>query len=164
MKKFVYGLLISVMFLTNIYGDGIVADKNETDLICGMKPYKYPRWMSEIELINGKKLHFSSVKCMMLFYYKNDKWNDLGVKDPKDKKNRDENIKVLRVQDYGNLKVIDAKKAFYVYGSHLMSPKGDDLVPFQYEKDAQNFMKENGGHKVLTWKHFKLNLFDLLNL
>ena len=45
-----------------------------------------------------------------------------------------------------------------------MSPKGDDLVPFQYEKDAQNFIKENGGNKILTWKDFKLNLFDLLNL
>jgi hypothetical protein len=119
--------------------------------------------MAEIELINGKKLHFASVKCMMLFYYKNDKWNDLGLKRPKDKKSK-ENIKALRVQDYGTLKVVDAKKAFYVFGSHVMSPKGDDLVPFQYEKDAENFMKENGGHKILTWKNFKLNLFDLLNL
>jgi nitrous oxide reductase accessory protein NosL len=45
-----------------------------------------------------------------------------------------------------------------------MSPKGDDLIPFQYENDAKNFMKENGGRKILTWKDFKLNLFDLLNL
>ena len=163
MIKLILAVLMSISFSMAIHADGIVADKNETDLICGMKPYKYPRWMSEIELINGKKLHFASVKCMMLFYYKNDKWHDLGLQRPKDKKSK-ENIKALRVQDYGTLRVIDAKKAFYVYGSRLMSPKGDDLVPFQYEKDAQNFMKENGGHKVLTWEHFKLNLFDLLNL
>jgi hypothetical protein len=120
--------------------------------------------MTEIELINDKKLHFASVKCMMLFYYKNDKWHDLGLEPPKEKKDRDANIKALNVQDFNSLKVIDAKKAFYVYGGHIMSPKGDDLVPFQYEKDAENFMKENGGNKILTWKHFKLNLFDLLNL
>ncbi len=156
-------ILISISFAISLQAKGMVAEKTERDLICGMQPYKNPRWMSEIELINDKKLHFASVKCMMLFYYKNDKWHDLGVKQPKDRRSKD-NIKALRVQDYESLKVIDAKKAFYVYGSHVMSPKGDDLVPFQYEKDAQNWMKENGGHKVLTWKDFKLNLFDLLNL
>ncbi len=154
-------ILTTLAFVLSLQADGMVADKKERDLICGMLPYKNPRWMSEVELINDKKLHFASVKCMMLFYYKNDKWGDLGLKTPKE---RHDNIKELRVQDYGTLKVIDAKKAFYVYGGHVMSPKGDDLVPFQYEKDAENFMKEKGGNKILTWKHFKLNLFDLLNL
>ncbi len=157
-------ILLTVLFAFTLHADGLVADKNERDLICGIQPYKDPKWMSEIELINGKKLHFVSVKCMMLFYYKNDKWHDLGLKAPKEKKDRDANIKALRVQDFNSLKVVDAKKAFYVFGSHVMSPKGDDLVPFKYEKDAQNFMKDKGGHKILTWKHFKLNLFDLLNL
>jgi hypothetical protein len=150
--------LMIFAFVTTINADGMEATKKERDLMCGIQPYKNPRWMSEIEFSNGKKLHSVSVKCMMLFYYKNDKWDDLGIKDSKNA------IKELRVQDYNSLKVIDAKKAYYVFGSHIMGPKGDDLVPFEYEKDAQNFMKENGGHKILTWKHFKLNLFDLLNL
>ena len=154
-------VLISMAFAISLQADGMVADKKERDLMCGMQPYKNPRWMSEIELSNDKKLHFASVKCMMLFYYKNDKWHDLGLANPKE---RQDHIKELRVQDYGSLKVIDAKKAFYVYGGHIMSPKGDDLVPFEYEKDAENFIKENGGNRILTWKHFKLNLFDLLNL
>ena len=157
-------ILMSVAFAISLQATGMVADKAERDLICGMQPYKNPKWMTEIELINDKKLHFASVKCMMLFYYKNDKWHDLGLEPPKERKDRDANIKALSVQDFNSLKVIDAKKAFYVYGGHIMSPKGDDLVPFQYEKDAENFMKENGGNKILTWKHFKLNLFDLLNL
>ena len=157
-------VLFIMVLMIGLQANGLVADKNERDLICGMQPYKNPKWMTEIELVNDKKLHFASVKCMMLFYYKNDKWHDLGVKAPKERKDRADNIKELRVQDYNSLKVIDAKKAFYVYGSHIMSPKGDDLVPFQYEKDAQNWMKENGGNKILTWKQFKLNLFDLLNL
>jgi hypothetical protein len=155
-------VLLTVLSAFVLQADGLVADKKEHDLICGIQPYKNPRWMSEIELTNGKKLHFASVKCMMLFYYKNTKWHDLGYdKRPKD---GEDFIKELRVQDYNTLKVIDAKKAYYIFGSHIMSPKGDDLIPFQYKKDAENFMKENGGHKILTWKNFKLNLFDLLNL
>ena len=154
-------ILVIAVLVTSLYAESMVASKDERDLMCGMQPYKHPRWMSEIELSNDKKLHFASVKCMMLFYYKNDKWDDLGLKEPKEKF---EHIKALRIQDYNSLKIIDAKKAFYVYGGHIMSPKGDDLVPFQYEKDAENFIKENGGNKILTWKDFKLDLFDLLNL
>jgi hypothetical protein len=60
-----------ILFAIALQADGLVADKNETDLICGIKPYKFPKFMSEIELINEKKLQFSSVKCMMIFYYKN---------------------------------------------------------------------------------------------
>lgn len=154
-------IVMAIAFTMSLHAEGMVASKDERDLMCGMQPYKDPRWMSEIELTNGKKLHFVSVKCMMLFYYKNDKWHDLELKLPKEKY---EHIKELKIQDYNTLKIVDAKKAFYVYGGHIMSPKGDDLVPFEYEKDAQNYMKENGGNKILTWKHFKLNLFDLLNL
>ena len=154
-------IVMAIAFTMSLQAEGMVASTDERDLMCEMQPYKNPRWMSEIELTNGKKLHFVSVKCMMLFYYKNDKWDDLELKAPKEKF---EHIKELRIQDYNTLKIVDAKKAYYVYGSHIMSPKGDDLVPFKYEKDAQNYIKENGGNKILTWKQFKLNLFDLLNL
>ncbi len=158
MMRIVWMSLIMVALTGMLSAEGIVADKSERDLICGLQPYKNPKWVTEIELRNGKKLHFISVKCMMLFYFKNDKWDDLGLLGTKDP------IVALRIQDFNSLKVVDAKKAYYVYGSHIMSSKGDDLVPFEYEKDAENFMKENGGRKILTWKDFKLNLFDLLNL
>ncbi len=156
--RIVWMSLIMVALTGMLSAEGIVADKSERDLICGLQPYKNPQWVTEIELRNEKKLHFISVKCMMLFYYKNDKWDDLGLLGTKDP------IVALKVQDFNSLKVIDAKKAYYVFGSHVMSSKGDDLIPFEYEKDAENFMKENGGRKILTWDDFKLNLFDLLNL
>ncbi|MCH9813092.1 MAG: nitrous oxide reductase accessory protein NosL [Epsilonproteobacteria bacterium] len=152
-------IAITVLFAIGLSADGMVADKRERDLVCGLQPYKNPRWMSEIELINEKKIHFVSVKCMMLFYYKNSKWDDLeiqaGTKEP---------IKALRVQDYLSLKIVDAKEAFYVYGSRIVGPKGDDVIPFETREDAQHFIDKNGGTKILTWKDFKLNLFDLLNL
>ena len=158
MMRMVWTGLAVVALMGVLTAEGIVADKSERDLMCGMQPYKNPQWVTEIELRNGKKLHFVSVKCMMLFYYKNDKWDDLGLLGTKDP------IVALKIQDFKSLKVIDAKKAYYVYGSHIMSSKGDDLIPFEYKKDAENFLKENGGRKILTWDDFKLNLFDLLNL
>lgn len=156
MKKIV---LIILFLSVTLFGQqkGFHADKKEHDLTCGLQPYKYPRWTSEIELSNGKKLHFVSVKCMMLFYYKNSKWHDLGVKGKED-------IKTLKVQDYESLHVVNAKDGFYVFGSKITSPKGDDLIPFSTKKEAEDFMKKSGGSKILRYKDFKVNLFDYLNL
>jgi len=103
MKKMI--ILVAVFTAFVLQADGLVADKKEHDLICGIQPYKHPRWMSEIELTNGKKLHFVSVKCMMLFYYKNSKWHDLGY--DKRPTKEDDFIKELRVQDYKSLKVLN---------------------------------------------------------
>lgn len=151
--------MIMILFLaSSLFAQkGFEVDKKEHDLMCGLKPYQYPRWVSEIEFKNGKKIHFVSVKCMMLFFYKNSKWDDLGVK------NKDD-IKSLRVQDYNSLHVIDAKKAYFVFGSKRVSPKGDDLIPFENEEVAKTFMQKSGGKKILMFQDFKLNLFDYLNL
>lgn len=151
--------MIMILFLaSSLFAQkGFEVDKKEHDLMCGLEPYQYPRWVSEIEFKNGKKIHFVSVKCMMLFFYKNSKWDDLGVK------NKDD-IKSLRVQDYNSLHVIDAKKAYFVFGSKRVSPKGDDLIPFENEEVAKTFMQKSGGKKILMFQDFKLNLFDYLNL
>lgn len=158
MKKVFFSIMIGLLGLHPLCADDLQVNKENRDLICGIEPYKHPKWATEIELINDKKLQFVSVKCMMLFYYKNSKWDDLG--DFGDK----EPIKTLSVQDFESLKVVDAKKAYYVFGSKVVGPKGDDLIPFEHKAAAENFMKTNGGSKILTWDDFKLNLFDFLNL
>lgn len=155
MRKFILTLCLSVLMFGG--EKGFLIDKKEHDLTCGLKPYKYPRWSSEISLSNNKKIHFVSVKCMMLFYYKNSTWHDLGV-------NGKEDIKSLKVQDFNTLNTLSAKDAYYVFGSKKVGPKGDDLIPFSNKKDADDFMKLNGGSRVLMFKDFKVNLFDYLNL
>lgn len=156
MKKI---LLVTLLLVGSLFAGqkGFVADKSEHDMICGLQPYKYPKWMTEIELSNAKKIHFVSVKCMMLFYYKNSKWHDLGVKGKED-------MTALRVQDYNTLDVLDAKDAYYVFGSRRISPKGDDLIPFATEKSAKEFMEVDGGKRIMRFDEFKLNLMDYLNL
>ena len=156
MKKIV--VIVLLLAYSLVAGQkGFVADKSEHDMICGLKPYQYPKWTTEIELSNARKLHFVSVKCMMLFYFKNDQWADLGVKGKED-------IKDLRVQDYNTLDVVDAKEAFYVFGSRRISPKGDDLVPFATEQGAKEFIEKDGGKRIMRFNDFKLNLMDFLNL
>ncbi|MEA2091995.1 MAG: hypothetical protein U9O83_06490, partial [Campylobacterota bacterium] len=58
--------------------------KDTTCLVRHMKVYKDPKWVSKIELTNGKKLFFVSPKSMIEFYHQPGKWFDVGVKSEAD--------------------------------------------------------------------------------
>jgi copper chaperone NosL len=53
------------------------------------------------------------------------------------------------VTDYYNLQLIDAKAAFYVIGSDVLGPMGHELVPLATRADAEDFMKEHKGRRIL---------------
>ncbi|MCR4942586.1 MAG: nitrous oxide reductase accessory protein NosL [Campylobacter sp.] len=101
--------------------------------VCGMIVAKHPQWVAMIE--NGKeKIYFDGVKDMMKFYFQNDKKFDK-----------------LFVSDYYKLHKIDAKTAFFVIGSNVYGPMGDELIPFKTEEEAQSFAGEHAGKKILSF-------------
>ncbi|MGB6020570.1 MAG: nitrous oxide reductase accessory protein NosL [Sulfurimonadaceae bacterium] len=131
-------------------------DKNTTGLVRHMKVYKSPRWVAKITLQNGKKLFFSSPKSMIEFYHQPGKWFDIGVKSEGD-------FKQILVTDYETMQPINARGAFYVYGSNVTSPAGDDLVPFANYDSAQRFAKEHNGKRVIAFAAIPEALINLLN-
>ena len=131
-------------------------DKNTTCLIRHIKVYKDPKWISKIDLKNGKTLYFSSPKSMFEFYHRPGRWPDIGVK------NEADFIDIV-VTEYTTMKLINARKAFYVYGSRAISPGGDDLVPFETLENAKNFAKKFSGKRVLKFKEIKDSLIRLIN-
>lgn len=159
MKKLL--LILAIGFSFSLFGgeklSEIVPTKEEKDIICSLEPYKMPEFATQVEFKNGKKLTFSCLKCMMIFYYKNTNWEEFGAKSVED-------IKYLKATDYKTHKTIDVSKGYFVYGSTLMGPKGDDLIPFEYEADAKEFMKDKSGKRIMTFADFKLKLFDYLNM
>lgn len=120
------------------------------------KVYEDPKWVAKIELVNGKKLFFSSPKSMIEFYHRPGKWYEIGVKSEKDFKN-------IIVTDYLTMKPIDAKKAFYIYGTNITSPAGDDLVSIGNESDARKFAKQHYGKRVLRFDQISSALIRLIN-
>ena len=98
--------------------------------------YKEPRWAVKITLKSGKKIFFSSPKSMFEFYHRPGRWFDIGVKSEDD-------FKDIIITDYQTMKLVDAKKAFYIYGSRVTSIAGDDLVAIENENDAKEFAKNN---------------------
>jgi len=107
--------------------------------VCGMFVYKYPKWSALIE-INSKKYYFDGVKDMMKFY----------IFDGDFPFDRSKISKIL-VQDFYTLQPISAKDAWFVIGSNIYGPMGNELIPFKDEESAKEFMKEHKGEKILKF-------------
>jgi len=125
-------------------------------LVRHLELYKNPKWASKIELKNGKKVFFSSPKSMFEFYHRPGKWFDVGVKSEKD-------FKDIIVTDYITMKPINAKDAFYIYGSRAISPAGDDLVAILDEYKAKKFALEHSGKRVMKFNEISDALIRLIN-
>ena len=107
--------------------------------VCGMFVAKYPKWAAMIES-DGKHYYFDGVKDMMKFYI-------FDVDFPFDR----EKISHMEVTDFYTLQAIDAKKAFYVIGSDVYGPMGNELIPFISKEAAENFMRDHRGDKIILF-------------
>jgi len=137
-KALIY-FLLSKKNDTNSTNKTINVPKDSKCPVCGMFVTKYPKWVATIKL--KEKLHyFDGVKDMMKFYI-------FDVDFPYNRKE----IESISVTDFYTLKEINAKEAFYVIGSNIFGPMGDELIPFIDQKSADNFMHEHKGKKVLNF-------------
>ncbi|WP_281951277.1 nitrous oxide reductase accessory protein NosL [Nitrosophilus kaiyonis] len=109
--------------------------------VCGMYVYKYPRWAAEIILKDGKKLYFDGAKDLFKFLLHPSKYGYKNIK-----------IKNILVNDYYHQVAIPAKKAYYVIGSDVKGPMGEELIPFRYKKDAKTFKKDHRGKNILKFE------------
>jgi len=111
----------------------IVVAKDEKCPVCGMFVYKYPRWASQI-FYGEEHYSFDGVKDMMKYYFD----NKSGI------------TKIL-VRDYYSQKAIDATKAFYVLGSDVYGPMGNELIAFKNEKEAKTFYLDHRGVEIINF-------------
>ena len=130
--------------------------KQDRCLVRNFFVYKEPKWVAKIELTNGKNIFFSTPKSMFEFYHRPGKWYDIGVKSEKDFKN-------IIVTDYRTMKLINAREAYYIYGSRATSPAGDDLVVIENEVDAKIFAKKYSGKRIFKFDEVSDALIRLIN-
>lgn len=130
--------------------------KQDRCLVRNFFVYKEPKWVAKIELNNGKNIFFSTPKSMFEFYHRPGKWYDIGVKSEKDFKN-------IIVTDYRTMKLINAREAYYIYGSRAISPAGDDLVVIENEVDAKIFAKKYNGKRIFKFDEVSDALIRLIN-
>ena len=118
---------------------------NRLDPVYMIPVDKLPKFTAEMVLKNGKKIRFASVKSMLNFYYHPEKYPLYKVRNRKA-------IKAMVVQDYLSGERIPLQKAWYVFGSRLMGPHGDDLIPLSSRTRAELFVKRYGGTKIMSFQ------------
>jgi len=153
MIKIILGIVLASSLLFSYEMD---FDKNTNCLVRHIKVYKNPAWVAKIELKNGKKVFFSSPKSMFEFYFRPGKWFDVGVKNEKD-------FKDILVTDFKTLKAVKAKGAFYIYGTNVTGPGGDDLIAFDSYSAAETFSKKHNGKRILGFRDVSDALIRLIN-
>ncbi len=131
-------------------------DSNASDPVYILPLKDYPEWLCEATLKDGKKIQFISVKSMMQVYYHQEYF--------KKHKFMSSDIDALYVQDYLSHKKIKAKTAVYVFGSKLVGPHGDDLVPLENDQKAKLFMLKHGGTKILPFERLSKGLIKYLDM
>jgi copper chaperone NosL len=118
--------------------------------VCGMFVAKYPDFLAQIVFKDGSALFFDGAKDMFKCY------SNLKRHAPSKSLS---DIDSVFVTDYYSLTPIDGFKAFYVIGSDIYGPMGRELIPFEREADAVEFMKD---HKGQTKRKFADVTADIL--
>jgi copper chaperone NosL len=111
--------------------------------VCGMFVVKYPDFLAEILFKDGSSAFFDGTKDMFKYYF--------NLKKYQPSKNSSD-IDSIFVTNYYNLTLIDGLPAYYVLGSDIYGPMGRELIPFEKEADAKEFMKDHQGKSILRFK------------
>lgn len=128
---------------------------NITQEICPIKDVSIPKnkdWLGYIQYTNGDITALSSPKYTFVLYIKE---TEVLKRD---------NIANLYLTDHKTGKLIDAKTAYYVFGSRIMSVGGDDIIPFAKESDAKEFLDNNGGKHIYRVDRMTANFINYLDM
>ena len=114
--------------------------------VCGMYPYKYPVWISMIS-IGKTRYYFDGVKDMMKYYLFKERYRYDRA-----------HIEHIAVRDFYRLVPVDAREAWYVEGSDVRGPMGKELVPFASRHDAETFLKDHHGKRIVGFSQISTDM------
>ena len=154
-------------------------DLNLTCAKYGIDTSAHPEFRAYARLKDGSALAFASPKAMFAYFFEGENLSgnnggasaeeNLMSKNPANDNFSESNSTnanfggaELYVTDYASGEILRAQDAFYVFGSVLQSARGDDLITFARLRDAQDFMREKKGHKILQFREISARLIDYL--
>ncbi len=122
--------------------------------VCGMFVAKYPDWACEVIFKDGGRAVFDGPKDLFKYL--------AGLKEYAPSRAASD-IDSVYVNDYYAVKPIDGRAAFYVLGSDTTGPMGRELIPFAREADAQEFLRDHKGKKVLRFRDITASVLKELD-
>jgi nitrous oxide reductase accessory protein NosL len=122
--------------------------------VCGMFVAKYPNWVASTRFRDGSVFFFDGPKDLFGHYFDTARYTP---------GRRQADIAAMTVKEYYSLKPIDARSAFYVIGSEVAGPMGSDLVPFASRADADSFLADHRGKRVIRFNEITRQVLKSLN-
>ena len=122
--------------------------------VCGMFVAKYPDWTMVVFFKDGSHIFFDGTKDMFKYFFNMKRYTSAK---------RTEDIQAIMVKDYYRLVFIDARKAWYILGSDVYGPMGKELIPLEKEAEAQEFMKDHQGKRILRFPDVTMEVIKTLD-
>ncbi len=149
-------ILILALSLTSVCfaAEPVKPTGNDKCPVCGMFVAKYPNFLAQVVFKNGSYAVFDGPKDMFKYYMNLPVYNVSKKQD---------DVEAIYVTDYYSLKWIDGLKAVYVTGSDVMGPMGRELIPFEKQEDAGEFMADHDGKTRLMFNEVNTDLLKNLD-
>lgn len=131
--------------------DGGIPKPGPRDLcpVCGMLVAKYPNWVATVEGRKGRALFFDGPKDFFKYLFDVPKYSP---------GHRAEDISRMLVTEFYGLTRIDARKALFVIGSDVLGPMGHELIPLASRADAEEFLTDHKGQRILSFDEVSRDL------
>lgn len=108
--------------------------------VCGMFVGKYPEWITQAKLSDGRVVMFDGPKDMLVYFFNPEEYGAAGAQ-----------VTDIVVKDYYTQEWIDGRKALYVTGSDVYGPMGKEFIPMSSRAAAENFLKDHHGQKIIAF-------------
>lgn len=131
-----------------------VPGAKDTCPVCGMFVAKYPEWIATILYEDGHAHHFDGAKDLFKYLLNMPRWAP---------GHQAADITAMGVTEYYGLSRIAARDAWYVVGSDVLGPMGHELIPLAAREDAEEFMRDHTGTRILRFGDVTLDLLARLD-
>jgi nitrous oxide reductase accessory protein NosL len=126
----------------------------DTCPVCGMFVALYPDWIATVRYRDGHAHHFDGAKDLFKYLLDLPRWAPDHQLD---------HIDAIGVTEYYSVQRIDARQAYYVIGSDVLGPMGHELIPLETQADAEEFLQDHGGTRILRYNDVTLPLLQGLD-
>jgi copper chaperone NosL len=110
--------------------------------VCGMFVHKYPQWVAAVVHQDGKTAFFDGPKDMFRYLFEVARYAPGRSR---------ADVRSIWVTEYYDTVLVPAETAFFVIDSNVLGPMGRDVVPLRTRQDADGFMTDHKGVRVLTF-------------
>lgn len=124
--------------------------------VCGMFVAPHPAWTAQIVFTDGSAVFFDGCKDLFKFLTDRERY---ATRD----RPAGAVIAAVFVTGYYDQQPISGGEALYVVGSDVLGPMGAELIPLANRDEAEEFMRDHRGTRVLRFDEINTTVVSTLD-